>query len=181
MAGSNIVRVQLCLANWLPRATGAKSESKHMKQLVVAIRIYRISSKNLASLIIRHPFTQMGKIVSNFGKGIPIYFGSNCNAFSAACRPVREAYTSPEPAWREIGEFGAASCGESSNRQCTRAPGSRPIAFDVAMCHTLTSSSNSGWKPCAEVHSQTSESCPDPESTQMNRDRTTRSGYRSYT
>ena len=27
--------------------------------------------KNSASLIIRHPFTQMGKIVSNFGKGIP--------------------------------------------------------------------------------------------------------------
>ena len=34
---------------------------------------YRISSKNSASLIIRHPFTQMGKIVSNFGKGIPKY------------------------------------------------------------------------------------------------------------
>ena len=39
---------------------------------------YRISSKNLASLIIWHPFTQlMGKIVSNFGKGIPKYFGFN--------------------------------------------------------------------------------------------------------
>ena len=36
---------------------------------------YRISSKNWASLIIRHPFTQMGKIVSNFGKGIPKYLG----------------------------------------------------------------------------------------------------------
>ena len=36
---------------------------------------YRISSKNSASLIFRHPFTQMGKIVSNFGKGIPKYFG----------------------------------------------------------------------------------------------------------
>ena len=84
----------------------------------------------------------MGKIVSNFGKGIPKIFRnliSNCNAFSAACRPVREAYTSQ--ARREIGEFGAVPSGESSKLAvAVPAPGSRPIAFDVRA--TLTSSSN---------------------------------------
>ena len=37
---------------------------------------YHISSKNSASLIFRHPFAQMGSIISNSGKGNPKYFTS---------------------------------------------------------------------------------------------------------
>ncbi len=35
---------------------------------------YRISSKNSAPLIIRHPFAELGQKTSIFGKGIPKYF-----------------------------------------------------------------------------------------------------------
>ena len=68
---------------------------------------YRVSSKNSASLIFRHLFTQMGKIVliSQGNSQIFWYLISKCYTFSAACRPVREAYTNQSR--REIGEFGA--------------------------------------------------------------------------
>ena len=52
-----------------------KFNEKPMRKMVEVSSVPTCESSDFfPNLILRHPFTQMGKIVSNFGKGIPKYF-----------------------------------------------------------------------------------------------------------